>query len=310
MSDDLSLPLEPVLPKRQSPFMQAIRRLLRHRSAQVGLITLTIMILIATFAPVIAPFDPIKPLNGVTRRSPTCIHIFGCPEDQPQHIFGIDGNNRDLFSRVIWGSRLSLVIGFATVGVAIVLGAAIGAVAGFTGGWLDNTLMRFMDVFLAFPGLLLALAIVAVLGPGLINTLLAIALVSIPVYARIVRASVLTTKDMEFVQASKALGGSSSHLLFSRILPNAFTPLLVRGTLGIAVVILDAAALSFLGLGAEKPTPEWGLMLGEEKNSIFNAPHLVFFPGLAIMITVLAFNLIGDGFRDALDPRLAQPGSR
>jgi peptide/nickel transport system permease protein len=310
MSEELVLALEPVPPKRQSPLMQAIRRLLRHRSAQIGLITLSIMVLIATFAPLIAPFDPVKPLSGVIRRSAPCIHLFGCPQDQPQHLFGIDSNNRDLFSRVIYGSRLSLVIGFATVGVAILLGAAIGAVAGFFGGWLDNSLMRFMDVFLAFPGLLLALAIVAVLGPGLINTLLAIALVSIPVYARIVRASVLTAKDMEFVQASKALGGSNSHLLFSRILPNAFTPLLVRGTLGIAVVILDAAALSFLGLGAEKPTPEWGLMLGEEKNSIFNAPHLVFFPGLAIMITVLSFNLIGDGLRDALDPRLAQPDAR
>jgi ABC-type dipeptide/oligopeptide/nickel transport system permease subunit len=267
------------------------------------------LILVAIFAGVIAPFNPIKPLTGVIRRSPPCIHIFGCPESQPQHIMGIDSNNRDLYSRVIYGSRLSLMIGIVTVSGAILIGAVIGAIAGFTGGWLDTSLMRVMDVFLAFPGLLLALAIVAALGPGLVNALIAIGLVSIPVYARIVRASVLSTKDMEFVQASRALGASNGHLLFSRVLPNAFTPLMVRATLGIAVVILDAAALSFLGLGAEKPTPEWGLMLGEERNSVFNAPHLVFFPGIAIMITVLAFNLIGDGLRDALDPRLSQPGT-
>ena len=304
-----SLIAQPAPETRKSPFMEAMRRLLHHRSAQVGLIILGFLILVAIFAGVIAPYNPIKPLTGVVRRSPPCIHILGCPASQPQHIMGIDSNNRDFFSRVIYGSRLSLIIGIVTVSGAILIGAVIGAVAGFMGGWLDTSMMRVMDVFLAFPGLLLALAIVAALGPGLVNALIAIGLVSIPVYARLVRASVLSTKDMEYVQASRALGASNGHLLFSRVLPNAFTPLMVRATLGIAVVILDAAALSFLGLGAEKPTPEWGLMLGEERNSVFNAPHLVFFPGIAIMITVLAFNLIGDGLRDALDPRLSQPGT-
>ncbi len=205
---------------------------------------------------------------------------------------------------MIFGSRLSLQVGLATISFAIVIGGLIGAVAAYTGGWLDNFLMRIMDVMMAFPSLLLAIAIVAVLGTGLINALLAIGIVSIPRYARLVRSTVLQVRELEYVQAARALGGSGVHVLFLRILPNAITPLIVQGTLGIAGAILDAAALSFLGLGAEPPTPEWGLMLGEERNSVFNAPHLVFFPGLAIMLTVLAFNLLGDGLRDALDPRL------
>jgi ABC-type dipeptide/oligopeptide/nickel transport system permease subunit len=262
------------------------------------------LVFIAVFAPVLAPYDPIKPLRDSKRRSPPCIHILGCPADQPQHFFGIDGNQRDLLSRIIYGSRLSLEIGVATVSFAIIVGMTLGALGGFAGGWTDNIIMRVMDVLLAFPSLLLSIAIVAVLGPGLINALLAIAIVSIPVYARIVRASVLQVKEQDFVSASRALGASPLGILASHVLPNAITPLIVQATLGIASAILDAAALSFLGLGAAPPTPEWGLMLGEERNSVFNAPHLVFIPGIAIMLTVLAFNLIGDGLRDALDPRL------
>ncbi len=290
---------------RKSPTREALRRLLHHRSGQIGLFLLGSLILIAIFAAQIAPFDPIVPLENVTRRSGPCIHLLGCPAAQPEHIMGIDSNNRDLFSRIIFGSQLSLQIGIITIGFAIIVGGLLGALSGFLGGWTDTLIMRCMDVLMAFPSLLLAIAIVSVLGPGLINALLAIGLVSIPIYARVVRAGVLSVKELDYVSASRALGASTMRLLFTRVLPNAMTPLIVQGTLGIASAILNAAALSFLGLGAEPPTPEWGLMLGEERNSVFNAPHLVIFPGIAIMITVLAFNLVGDGLRDALDPRLS-----
>jgi ABC-type dipeptide/oligopeptide/nickel transport system permease subunit len=289
----------------------AARRLFQKRSALAGMVLLGTLTLVAIFAPLIAPYDPIDVLLGdepIKRRDPPCIHLLGCPADQLQHLMGIDGNARDQFSRVVYGARVSLQIGVLTVTFAIVVGTVLGAIAGYAGGWTDNIIMRVMDVLLAFPSLLLAIAIVAVLGPGLENALLAIGLVSVPAYARVVRASVLSIKEQEFVDASRALGASPIHILFGRVLPNALTPLIVQGTLGIASAILTAAALSFLGLGAQPPTPEWGSMLGTERNQVFTAPHLVFFPGIAIMLTVLGFNLLGDGLRDALDPRLAQSG--
>ncbi|MFZ5856493.1 MAG: ABC transporter permease [Chloroflexota bacterium] len=284
------------------------RRLFRRRSAVVGMIILGILVLIALTAQWIAPYDPLKVLIGVEpvkQRQAPCIHMFGCPEDQPQHIAGIDGNVRDEFSRLLYGTRVSLWIGLSTVTFAIIIGTILGALSGYFGGWVDNVIMRIMDVLLAFPSLLLAIAIVTVLGPGLTNALLAIGIVSIPSYARVVRASVLSVREMDYVSATRALGGSNFDILFRRILPNAMTPLIVQGTLGIATAILDAAALSFLGLGAQPPMPEWGSMLGSERNQVFTAPHLVFLPGFAIMLTVLSFNLLGDGLRDALDPRLA-----
>jgi ABC-type dipeptide/oligopeptide/nickel transport system permease subunit len=304
MSDTIPEVIKDSTLKRQSPARESLRRLLHHRSARIGMILMGIMVLAAIFAPWIAPFNPITPLKGVERRSPPCIHILGCPAEKPEHIMGIDGNNRDLFSRIVYGAQYSLMIGISTITFAILIGGILGSLAGFMGGWLDMIIMRILDVLLAFPSLLLAIAIVTVLGPGMINALLAIAIVSIPVYARVMRAGVLSVKELDYVYASRALGASSLGILFSRVLPNALTPLIVQGTLGIASAILSAAALSFLGLGAEFPTPEWGLMLGEERNSVFNAPHLVFFPGLAIMMTVLSFNMFGDGLRDALDPRL------
>jgi ABC-type dipeptide/oligopeptide/nickel transport system permease subunit len=287
------------------------RRLFRRKSSVVGMIILAILILIALTAQWIAPYSPTlsmldtKPPQNVTKRSAPCIHAFGCSSDLPQHIMGTDGNMRDEFSRMLYGARLSLMIGLSTVSFAIFIGTVLGALGGYFGGWIDNVIMRVMDVLLAFPSLLLAIAIVTVIGPGLINALLAIGIVSIPAYARVVRGSVLSVREMDYVSASRALGGNTYEILFKRILPNALTPLIVQGTLGIASAILDAAALSFLGLGAQPPTPEWGAMLGSERNQVFTAPHLVFYPGLAIMLTVLAFNLLGDGLRDALDPRLA-----
>jgi peptide/nickel transport system permease protein len=287
------------------------RRLFHRRSAVIGFIILGILIFVALTAQWLAPYDPTRsmldmdPPEKIKARSAPCIHLLGCPADQPQHIMGVDGNLRDQFSRLLYGSRLSLMVGFSTVSFAIIIGTVLGAIAGYFGGWWDNIIMRVMDVLLAFPSLLLAIAIVTVLGPGLINALLAIGIVSIPAYARVMRASVLSVREMDYVSATRALGGNSWQILFSRILPNALTPLIVQGTLGIASAILDAAALSFIGLGAQPPTPEWGSMLGAERNQVFTAPHLVFYPGLAIMLTVLSFNLLGDGLRDALDPRLA-----
>jgi peptide/nickel transport system permease protein len=286
----------------------ARRRLFKRKSAILGMVILGLLVFIAIFAPLLAPYDPQQVLIGVEKVKPReapCIHLLGCPADQPQHIMGIDGNVRDEFSRVLYGARLSLIIGFTTVTFAIIIGTSIGALAGYLGGGVDNVLMRFMDVLLAFPSLLLAIALVTSLGPGLTNALLAIAIVSIPAYARVTRSAILTTREMDFVAASRALGGSTSYILFQRILPNSLTPLIVIGTLGIATAILDAAALSFLGLGAQPPTPEWGSMLSAERNQVFTAPYLVIYPGLFIMLVVLSFNLLGDGLRDALDPRLA-----
>jgi ABC-type dipeptide/oligopeptide/nickel transport system permease subunit len=285
-------------------------RLFRRKSSIIGMIILVLLVIIALTAQWVAPYSPtlsmldVDPPQTIQKRSSPCIHLLGCPQDQPQHFMGTDGNLRDEFSRMLYGARLSLMIGLSTVSFAIIIGTVLGALAGYFGGWIDNLIMRVMDVLLAFPSLLLAIAIVTVLGPGLINALLAIGIVSIPAYARVMRASVLSVREMDFVSATRSLGGNTYEILFKCILPNALTPLIVQGTLGIASAILDAAALSFLGLGAQPPTPEWGSMLGAERNQVFTAPHLVFYPGLAIMLTVLSFNLIGDGLRDALDPRL------
>lgn len=294
-------------PKPKSLWGNAMRYLFHQRNAVIGMIILALLVFLAVFAPVLATHDPNKTLIGiedVTKRAPPCIHLLGCPADQPQHFMGTDGNVRDLYSRVLYGARLSLTVGIISVSFAVLVGATIGAIAGYTSGTTDNILMRLMDVLLAFPSLILAIAIVTVLGPGLTNTLIAIAIVSIPIYARIMRASVLSVREQDYVLADRALGVPDRRILWGHILPNAITPLIVTATLGIAAAILDAAALSFLGLGAQPPTPEWGSMIGQERNQVFTAPHLIIFPGLALMLTVLGFNLLGDGLRDALDPRL------
>jgi peptide/nickel transport system permease protein len=285
-----------------------LRNILRQRSAVVGLILIGFLVLVALLAPLIATHDPNLPMIGLEPgakpRMAPCIHLLGCPASQPEHFFGLDGNSRDVFSRVVYGSQVSLRIGFLTVGFAIIIGGIIGAIAGYFGSRTDNVLMRGMDVVLAFPSLLLAIAIVTVLGQSLINAQLAIGIVAIPVFARVMRSAVLSVREQDFVAASQALGESSIGILIRRIVPNSLTPLIVQGTLGIAVAILDVAALSFLGLGAQPPLAEWGSMIGIERNAVFAAPHLILFPGMAIVITVLAFNLLGDGLRDAFDPRL------
>jgi peptide/nickel transport system permease protein len=289
-----------------SLWRDTLANILRQRSAQVGLVLIGSLLLVAIFANLLAGYGETEVLFGVEpglqRLQGPCIPLFGC--DGPMHIAGIDSNGRDQWSRLVFASRVSLMIGFATVGFGIVVGTFLGAIAGFAGGWIDNVIMRIMDVLLAFPALVLAIAIVTVLGRGLINAMLAIAIVSIPVYARVMRASVLSIKEREFVMASRALGESPTGLLIRRIMPNALTPLIVQASLGIATAVLEVAALSFLGLGNQPPGAEWGSMIGAERNQVFAAPHLVFFPGAALAITVLGFNLLGDGLRDALDPRL------
>jgi ABC-type dipeptide/oligopeptide/nickel transport system permease subunit len=293
--------------KPTSQWALTLRRFRGRRSGMIGLGIVTFLIIIAVFAPMISPYDPNEVLIGkedVGPREKPCVHILGCDPDQPQHILGTDANVRDEYTRIVFGARVSLTLGFFTVTIALVVGTFFGAIAGYVGGWFDNVTMRIMDVILGFPSLLLALVIVSVLGPGLQNALIAIAVVSIPAYARVTRAQVLSIKETDFVAASKALGASGRQIIIRRVLPNALTPLVVLATLGVATAILEAAGLSFLGLGAQPPLAEWGTMLATERNNVFTSPHLVFFPGLMIMITVLGFNLMGDGLRDALDPSL------
>ena len=280
-------------PYRSSLFLDAVRRLLRDKLAIIGLVIMIVFLLTALLAPVLAPYDPIAQ-TLVDRRQPP----------SSQYLLGTDDLGRDMLSRIIFGTRKSLQVGVVSVSLAIAVGAILGALSGYLGGWFDTLFMRLMDIVLAFPALLLAIAIVTILGPGLLNMLYAIGIVSIPAYARIVRASVLTVKEQDYVLASRALGARPVRILFRQILPNCLTPLIVQGTLGIGTAILDAAGLSFLGLGAQPPTPEWGAMLGQGRYAVFSAPHIVLFPGIAIMLTVLGFNLLGDGLRDALDPKL------
>lgn len=295
---EMGLRKRPLASVRQSQapsslLRDAWKRLTRDKLAIAGMVIIGLFIFAAIFAPLLAPYDPTAQTILLRRQPPSRLHWMG-----------LDEVGRDILSRIIYGARVSLQIGLLSVSMAIIVGAILGAIAGFAGGWIDNVIMRLMDILLAFPGLLLAIAVVSILGPGLMNMLYAIAFVSIPTYARIMRASVLAVKEQEFVLAARSVGVPTAHILWREILPNSITPVLVAGTLGIATAILDAAGLSFLGLGARPPTPEWGSMLGEGRGSVFTAPHIVLFPGLAIMLNVLGFNLLGDGLRDALDPRL------
>jgi peptide/nickel transport system permease protein len=291
-----------------SLWLEALKNVVRNPSAIIGIFIIGTLIMIAIAAPLIATHDPILSMigqAGETGRLPgkaPCIHLLGC--EDVQHLMGLDLNARDLFSRIIFGTRISLLVGIITVSLSVFAGAALGVTAGYAGGQVDNIIMRIMDVLLAFPSLLLAISIVTVLGPGLLNALTGITITLIPQYARLARASVISVKEQEYITAQHALGANAFRIVFNHILPNSITPLIVQSTLGIGTAILDAAALSFLGLGAQPPLPEWGQILSESRNYIFTAPHLVFFPGIAIMITVLGFNLLGDGMRDALDPRL------
>jgi len=269
------------------------KRLKRNRAAMAGLYLLAFIVVVAVFAPVFAPYSPVQgDLRAVLQRPSW------------SHLMGTDELGRDILSRVIFGARLSLAVGFVAVSIALLLGTILGAVAGYYGGPLDDVIMRVMDVLLAFPSILLALALMVMLGHGLNKAMIAIGIVEIPSYARIVRGSVLAVREQEYVESARALGVPTGRIIRRHILPNVLAPIIVRATLGISEAILEAAALGFLGLGAQLPQPEWGAMLSRSRNYIISAPWAVFFPGFAITVTVLALNLLGDGLRDALDPRL------
>lgn len=270
-----------------------------NRGAVIGLWVFAALILLAVFAPLIAPHDPTS-----QARDALLVPPYWQDGGSATYLLGTDAIGRDILSRLLFGARFSLFIGLVVVTIALTGGIALGLLAGFFGGWVDSVIMRVMDVVLAFPSLLLALVLVAVLGPGLTNAMIAIALVLQPHFARLTRAAVMAEKNREYVMAARVAGASKLRLMFRTILPNCLGPLIVQGTLSFSNAILDAAALGFLGMGAQPPTPEWGTMLAEAREFILRAPWVVTFPGVAILITVLAINLVGDGLRDALDPKL------
>lgn len=271
----------------------SLRRLLRNRGAVSGLVTLAVLVLAAALAPSITFYDPVA-LAPRSRLIPP----------GAEHWFGTDAFGRDIFTRVVWGARVSLQVGFIAVALASLLGVTSGLFAGYFGGRIDNVVMRLIDVMLAFPGILLALAIVAILGPNLTNAMIAVGISASPTYARVTRGAVLQVKELAFIEAAQQSGARAWRIIFVHVLPNILGSLVVIATLGIANAIIAGAALSFLGLGAEPPTPEWGLMLSDGRNYLRHAWWITTFPGLAIMVTVLSMNLVGDGLRDALDPRM------
>ncbi len=281
----------PASSRRRGPRMW--QRVVRSRSALIGGGVLLLIALIALAAPVISPFDPIRTNQRLSLGQPTL-----------DHLMGTDRFGRDILSRVLWAGRTSLPIGLVSVGIGVLFGVSIGLLAGYYGGWLDAVCMRFVDLLLAFPGILLALAIIAILGGSLTNLMIAVGISSIPDYVRITRGTVLSVKEREFVLAARTVGAGAPSIMLRHILPNVLAPLIVLATLGMAAAIITGSALSFLGLGIKPPTPEWGNMLAEGREFLQHAPWVAFFPGLAIMLTVLSINLLGDGLRDVLDPRM------
>jgi peptide/nickel transport system permease protein len=278
----------------RSPTREALRRLRRDHVALAGAIFLVLVAVVSLMAPVLAPHDPIE----------TNLSMRLAPPGTPDYPLGADELGRDMLSRLIWGGRISLLIGFSAVMVAMILGVGIGLLAGYFGGWTDSVVMRLIDVLMAFPAILLAITIVASLGPGLRNAMLAVSIVGIPYYARIVRGNTLSLREQEFIQAARVTGAPKTRIMFRHVFPNTMAPLIVAATLDVGWFIMAAAGLSFLGLGAQPPTAEWGVMLSTGRQFIRNAPHLSILPGSAIFLVVLALNFLGDGLRDALDPRL------
>jgi len=286
------------LEQPQGLWSDAWHRLRRNRGALIGFGLVSTFVLVTLFAPLIAPYGPRE--QNLSLVADGC-----CPGPSAGHLFGVDQLGRDEFSRVVYGARYSLLIGVVSVAVGLSFGLVLGAVAGFFGGIIDSVIMRMMDIMLAIPGLLLAIGIVAMLGPGIWQIMIAVGVVNIPIFARLLRGAVLGQRENDFVLAARAIGVPKRTILGSHILPNAISPVIVAGTLALATAIIDVAGLGFLGLGPQDPaTPEWGTMLTGTIRYLQTAPHLAIIPGIAIVISVLGFNLIGDGLREALDPKL------
>lgn len=286
-------PIEPAEEKVISPWLESWRSFRKNKLAVIGALIVLFFILLAIFAPLIAP-------EGINdQKLPKRLLA-----PSSEFWFGTDDFGRDIFSRVVYGARISLWVGFLAVMGSIVVGCFLGVVAGYYGKWVDTVISRFFDILLAFPSILLAIAIVAVLGPSLKNALIAIAIINVPNFGRLIRSRVLSVKQEEYIMAAKAVGMKNSRILFHHVMPNSIAPIIVQGTLAIATAIIEAAALGFLGLGAGAPDPEWGKMLSDARPFLIQAPWTMIFPGIAIMLTVLGFNLMGDGLRDALDPRM------
>jgi ABC-type dipeptide/oligopeptide/nickel transport system permease subunit len=279
--------------KPRSLWSDAWSRLLRNPAAVTGGIIVILLIVVSIAAPYIAPYDPIALNLGDSLAPPSL-----------KHLAGADVHGRDIFSRIIYGAGISLRIGFLGMSLGCLLGVTLGVVSGYYGGWLDMLIMRSVDIQLAFPGLLLAICVVTIIGPGLDNVIVAVGIFSIPGFARVMRGQMLSLKEQDYVLAARMIGANDRRIMIQHLLPNSLAPLLVLASLRIATAIIAAATLSFLGLGAQPPIPEWGAMLTDGRQYIAIAPHVATTPGVAILITVLSFNLLGDGLRDALDPRL------
>ncbi|MHB1135847.1 MAG: nickel transporter permease [Coriobacteriia bacterium] len=278
--------------KPENQWLEMWRSLRANRAALVSLVFILLLVIIAVIGPYITPYNPIETEMSNALKPPSA-----------EHWFGTDQLGMDIFSRVIAGTRVSLTVGLLAVSIALTTGIVLGAIAGYAGGWVDTVIMRIMDMMLAVPSILLAITLMAALGKGIDKAVIAIGLVSIPEYARIVRGNILSIKENDYIAAAHVVGLSDARIIFRHVLPNALSVIIVRATLGISSAILDTAALGFLGLGVQPPQPEWGDMLGRARGFIFQAPHTLLYPGMAITATVLAFNLLGDGLRDALDPR-------
>ncbi|WP_296915203.1 ABC transporter permease [Polaromonas sp.] len=280
------------MPREATPSRRALRRLLRRRGAMLGGVIVLFFVVLALFAPSIAPYDPIATSWSAVRKAPSM-----------QYLFGTDEIGRDVLSRVVWGARASLMAGLVSVCISMALGVPIGLLAAYVGGWTDSLISRFTDAMLAVPFLILAIALAAFLGPSLSNAMIAIGVSATPIFIRLTRAQVLAVKVEDFVEAARAVGNPHWRIALRHILPNVLPPLIVQATLAIAAAIIAEASLSFLGLGQQPPAPSWGSMLNTAKNYVDNSPWMAVWPGLSIFLLVLSFNLLGDGLRDALDPK-------